>query len=550
MTFGELKEFIPTLPIWKRRRDKLCSKLEKFSRWASEDVDIVPANAFEAARLCDQIRQNATPENFREAARLHSGILACLRRAGLMPPRTVVRDTPEVREVRRVVGKAVFRKVVRFVTWCSYNGIAFSSVNSKTFDLFKVHLETASIDGNQHQLVREAISGWNTYVERSEKGDLVAVSMPLLRLRNRRVPLTAFADEVNVSLNAYCDFCGCDEPLNPLAIRRPLARRTIDHRKNLIHYALDTLVKDGMAPEDIRKLEMLFERDIFFRLCRALDGRADTNPKARSYAHFTVTALFALGEWLKIPDEHRSMLRKTIASKMQPPRLRMTVGNWTLVRSLMDDTAKEALVTAPSAIIADALAHTDSRQLRLSQAQAAVALSTVSHLPLRLHNLATLRFNHSLFVEGAGFDVRIPGIETKDGSAVEYDVPAPVADILKIYRNEILAPLFATIPDWLFVNLDGSRKTDSHLRYLIKRYSRIFMGKKVRPHVFRHFWAALILDENPGAYEMVQNFLNHRYLEGTRRYYADVDSLRASRLHGELLETAIDSTTSSGGLTR
>ncbi|MCV0394835.1 MAG: site-specific integrase [Rhizobiaceae bacterium] len=450
----------------------------------------------------------------------------------------MIRNDKTLGEIRGLLDKRSYSDFIRFGTWCVHNGIEFQDVSSETFDLFEKHLASASISENTHQLVRAAIRAWNRLVELADGRGFSAVPMPSIRRRTSRVPLEIFQDSLRQQLDAYAEFCRSMDPFDPDARRKPLALATIKNQLNLIHYALDTLVRDGADPREIHDLRWLLDKETFRRLCRGFEHRVENEQKSPSHGHFSVEALFRLARWLKLPDTQLVEL-KIIADKMTNPVRAMTNRNWALVRKLLDAPSINALLDAPTLILDDALAHDGTPNLMLSQAQAGVALAILSHLPLRLHNLAGLRLGHSLFKVGDGrYEIRIASSETKEKAPIEYDVPESIAYFLSRYMNEVVEPLLPEAPPYLFVNVDGSRKTDCHLRYLVKRYSRIFIGTKVRPHVFRHLWAAIILDESPGAYELVQQFLNHRCVEGTRRFYAGTDSPRASKLHGDLLERA------------
>lgn len=55
------------------------------------------------------------------------------------------------------------------------------------------------------------------------------------------------------------------------------------------------------------------------------------------------------------------------------------------------------------------------------------------------------------------------------------------------------------------------------------------------PHQFRHLAAKIILDANPGAYELVRQMLGHKNTKTTVNNYAGIDTKRAGRAHADLL---------------
>jgi integrase len=88
----------------------------------------------------------------------------------------------------------------------------------------------------------------------------------------------------------------------------------------------------------------------------------------------------------------------------------------------------------------------------------------------------------------------------------------------------------------LFVNPDGTPKLPQTVSKLIKRMVRRHAGANLSPHQLRHLAAKLLLDDSPGAFELVKQLLGHENLKTTVNAYAGIDTRRASRHHYQLLE--------------
>ena len=69
----------------------------------------------------------------------------------------------------------------------------------------------------------------------------------------------------------------------------------------------------------------------------------------------------------------------------------------------------------------------------------------------------------------------------------------------------------------------------------IEKAVRKHLGVKLTPHQFRHLAAKIILDANPGAYELVRQMLGHKNMKTTTNFYAGIDTKRAGRAHADLL---------------
>jgi integrase len=64
---------------------------------------------------------------------------------------------------------------------------------------------------------------------------------------------------------------------------------------------------------------------------------------------------------------------------------------------------------------------------------------------------------------------------------------------------------------------------------------RRHLGVKMTSHQFRHVVAKILLDDNPGAYELVRQLMGHKNLKTTTTFYTGLDTKRAGRAHAELV---------------
>src|SRR5262249_14001604 len=102
-------------------------------------------------------------------------------------------------------------------------------------------------------------------------------------------------------------------------------------------------------------------------------------------------------------------------------------------------------------------------------------------------------------------------------------------------RNEIAPAVIGERANTVFVTFSGRpRKQDTIKMTITKTISR-YLGVKLTPHQFRHLAARIILDHNPGAYELVRQLLGHKNLSTTTKFYAGIDTRRAGRAHADLI---------------
>ena len=136
--------------------------------------------------------------------------------------------------------------------------------------------------------------------------------------------------------------------------------------------------------------------------------------------------------------------------------------------------------------------------------------------------------------------LEMPAGEVKNDTELAFDIPPHVARMLLEYRDRIAPKVIGHRPERLFVNADGTPKSQSTVAWLIKTYLARRGGIFLTPHQFRHLSAKVLLDAEPGSFETVRQLLGHKNLKTTANFYAGIDSRRAARHHQRLIERALE----------
>jgi len=334
----------------------------------------------------------------------------------------------------------------------------------------------------------------------------------------------------------YLRWCSVPDPLDEDARTRAHAPATLRLRRDHIHLAASAACSAGIDPNQLTSLSRLVEPEMFRTILRQQWKEREQKPT--SYVVSLASVLFKIAaEWVKVPLEQLAAL-KEIRSKLGRTRSGLTEKNKTVLRRFDDPRLLAKLINLP-----DVLWRTARRNLPLStrwfvDLQTALAIDILLHVPLRIENLAALKFDEHLhWPQGKGKPALmvIREDETKNEEPLEFELPEVLSDRLYAFRNEIAAAIIGRRPEFLFVSKNGKRRSLATLRVAIQRTVIRRVGVKITPHQFRHLGAKLALDDNPGAHEHARQLLGHKSLKTTTRFYAGPDTRRAGRAHADLI---------------
>jgi len=214
----------------------------------------------------------------------------------------------------------------------------------------------------------------------------------------------------------------------------------------------------------------------------------------------------------------------------------LTEKNEAVLRTFDDPRLLVALVQLPDRLWRQA--RRSNSPLAFVALQTALALDILTHVPLRPQNLSAINFDtHLHWPQGPRKPalIRFGRQETKNDVNLKFELPAFLADRLQAYRNEIAPAILGRKPNTLFVTHRGKPRSQAAIAIAIHKAILRHLGVKVTPHQFRHLCAKVILDRNPGAFELARQMLGHTSVKTTANFYAGIDTLRAGRAHADLI---------------
>ena len=247
-------------------------------------------------------------------------------------------------------------------------------------------------------------------------------------------------------------------------------------------------------------------------------------------------------EWAKVDAATLAELKKLTVKVPMPPR-GLTAKNRHAVNQFDDPDVTARLHDLPSELWTEVKREPKPNFRTLAKAQAAIAIALPTYIPLRPHNLHALTFDEHVFLRDhsrATSSLEIPADEVKNKeTALAFDIPPQIAKMLIEYRDRIAPKVIGRRPERLFVNADGTPKSQAMVALLIKNTLRKRAGIELTPHQFRHVSAKTLLDDQSGEYETVRQLLGHKNIKTTTGFYTGMRTRRAGLHHQRLIEAEI-----------
>jgi integrase len=521
-----------------RKRD-LRSAVASFAKLADKAPGLIPLDLAAIRRTLDGAVPAQAGVSAKRWTNLRSDLCAAIAASGLRPMlKTAKLDLAESwkQVLDAVQDQRIRNGLSRFARWASLRRIAPAQVDDATIERFIAELQACTLIRNIDNQQRSVTTTWNHLVSLQPH-----LGLRLLSVRSNGQALTrfdwqqllaSFRDDVERHL-AWTEV---PDPLDDQARQKPLAPKTRHLRREQIHSAVSAAVAAGIDPTELTTLATLVAPGTFKAALRhrwKQDGG-----KLTAYTHGVAGTLVAIAqEWVKVPAETLDTL-KELRRKLGSLPTGLTPKNQALLRKFDDPRLMEKLIALPAKLSRRARRDLTHSRRPFVDLQSALAIDFLLHVPLRMENLSALKFGvHLHWPQGPGRAAHVvfAGDETKNEVQLEYEIPAALADRFHTYRNEIAPAVTGKRPDAVFVTWTGKPRGQAAITDAIEKTILRNLGVKLTPHQFRHLVAKIILDANPGAYELVRQMLGHKNTKTTTNFYAGIDTRRAGRAHAELV---------------
>lgn len=527
----------PQLPET-RKRD-LRSALRCYGKIAGGPLAAIPIDLNGIRERLDGMVAAQAKVSVSRWANLRTDLAAAITASGLHPMLSTA--TLPLREdwtalLDCCADQGIATGLSRLARWASLRQVSPKAVNGPVLERFITELETMTLVRKPQVLATTVVKTWNKLVTAAPHAGLQAIAPSVSPAASQRIAWCALPASFRREVEEYLEWCRVPDPLADDARPKALAATTRRLVRDQIHSAASAACASGKCePEQLTSLSALLEPEMYRAILRHEYAK---NGRATAYLRGMAQALVLLAsEWLKVPADQLAALKK-VRSKLGNQQFGLTEKNRTVLRRLEDERLQSALVQLPDNLWRNALRILPSSKRGFVDLQNALAIDILLHAPLRIENLVALKYDkHVHWPQGRGKCalIVIAADEIKNDVQLELELPLVLSNRLHAMRNEIAHELTGSRPESVFVTANGKPKSIGAVRVGIERTLLHRLGVHMTPHQFRHLAAKLILDANPGAYELVRQLLGHKSLRTTTRFYAGADTRRAGRAHAELI---------------
>ena len=518
-----------------RRRQELTSAVRTVAKALGRRVEEIPADPRLLANRLSEVAEVAIGLSPGRWANVKSLLRAAMSQVREMSPGRHL--TPLSASWQTLWDRLPTRlqktRLSRFMHFASAAGIDPKSVTVATFAAFRIHLDAtllkdpnktycATIDG--FRAARGVIPGWpDVEIARPDRGKLWTLSW------------SAFPESLRLDTEAWLDRISghdlsADQPTRPV---RPITRHLREYQ---IRRFASALVLAGRDPTTLTSLVDLITIGAFAEgLKFLLRNRANKPLGVLNIGG----AMKAIARHHVGVDQGRLEAMAKIMRRVDPGHRGLTPKNRERLRPLDDPHNVRALLGLPAKLM-DLASRQHRPHAAALLAQTAVAIEILEMRPIRMRNLISLDLEKHLRSpkrSGGTRHIVIEGDETKNYEPEEVLLPPTTVALIEIYIDKYRPILVHGSSSALFPGKKGGIKHRNTLAEQIKHAVWTHTGLAWNPHLFRHFSAKLILDNNPGAYEVARRVLAHRSIQTTTAFYAGHETAAAARHYDQIILT-------------
>jgi integrase len=431
------------------------------------------------------------------------------------------------------------KQLSRFLRYLSAKEISPEAVDDAVVETFLDDWERTGLKGPNAQSRRRLVRAWNDCSETIPGWPAHRLSQSAVRSVARGAEWEAFPTRLRNEVDAFL----ASKARRKLSLQQPGAKAWAPTTRRVMRSKLQAFarmaVRGGVSIETLDSLSALFDPHLVEKVLEAYWEQDGEAPK--TYTIDLARDLLAVAKATGAVDSTGLDRLAGFARRLREyKRGGLTDKNMAIVRQVHGSDVWSSVVRLPSQLIEEARRARDTSPTKAAiSAQLAVAIGILTYAPIRLQNLISIRLEENLFrTHGTqtAYWLRFPDQDVKNRVVLEFLLQEPLAALIADYVHEHL-PVLArgSNAPWLFPGEDGRHKRSALLAVQITAAVKKHCGLRLTPHQFRHAAGTLILNKQPGNYELARRVLGHRSMRTTVQAYCGLETTQATAIFGDIV---------------
>ncbi len=421
-----------------------------------------------------------------------------------------------------------------FARYCSVEGIAPNAVDQATFERYEQELDQSARAQPRNAYLR-LVRTWNRAANAIEGWPEVRVQVTSRR-KDYALDWTVFPASFRADVDAMVAATINPDPFSASS-PKPIKEVTAKRRAHMLRALASALVHLGYDPKSLDSIAALVEVDRVRTALRFIHDRVGRR-KTTHLRNFANQICVVAQHWVGVSDDTLETL-KAIRRNVDCGPSGMTAKNRATLRHFDDDRLVDRFLALPDRVWRR---QRNLEQLRITDAidlQIALGIELLTHAPVRLGNLSTIRLDENIIDQGAGRHRRVhlyfPAVDVKNDIDLEFLLPPSAVAMLDRYVAQVRPTLERAPSPYLFPGKGTGHKQGKLLSDQIAAMVEREVGVRLTAHQFRHLAGYIYLKANPGGHEVVRRLLGHKSIETTLRFYAGMEVSAAIRHYDDLV---------------
>ena len=431
------------------------------------------------------------------------------------------------------------KQLSRFLRYLSAKGILPEAVDDETVEAFLDDWEKTGLKAPNAQSRRRLVRAWNNCSETIPGWPAQRLDQPAVRCVARGPDWEAFPAGLRNEVDAFL----ASKAPRKLSLQEPAARVWAPTTLRVMRAKLQAFarmaVRRGVPIETLDSLSALLDPRLVESVLNGYWEQDGETP--RTYTIDLARDLLAVAKATGAVDSTGLERLAGFARRLREyKRGGLTDKNMAIVRHVQGSDVWSSVVRLPLKLMEEALGVRDTSPTKAAiRAQLAVAIGILTYAPIRLQNLISIRLDENLFRSHGpetAYWLRFPDHDVKNRVVLEFLLQEPLAALIAEYVRDQL-PVLARRSNapWLFPGEYGRHKRSALLSVQITAAVKKHCGLRLTPHQFRHAAGTLILNKQPGNYELARRVLGHRSTRTTVQAYLGLETTQATAIFGDIV---------------